>query len=673
VGTGPEHAAYWETLSDLWGRSTGGSKVAAHPGAGESRWPTSQYAAGVEEAGEWFTDGMTHPAHRLLLFIGGPGSGKSHKAADLVSGLKEIEPKSPDRSYRIYRYKGPHRQVVVVNDATIGSGRSDGPAALVDDLETAIRDGHDAIACVNRGILLEEVGKADRTEQSGPGAALLRAVLERPLAGDDEVWVEVGDPGGAGAVIWPAAVKAGPRGYVEVLAVFMDATSLMESAPQVQIVADPPEAPTVELDTSYRVCRFDRRTGELGDRGFPAGDLVSNVLFALKDEVPEPDLLDPIGANIQSLSSPAVRSGWLTVLRGAEIISGWRMSYREVWGALVQSILGVAAASPHPGMLRNTIVGLQPAAEANPLERFEAMRVLAGFRMGQALFGVGLPRAERLAHPVLRATSVVDPIRDQITGGDPGAPAGGWAGPIVQAFSASSGDGSPLGRLRTELATDDPFREAEAAFDRALDDAYVAARSTTDSEEQASELAGWYGRYLTRLYAISNGIPAFHAEALEWTRAWFAAPDVPQALEQRLRTLLMPSLVVEGDPAQQVLLPVFASRVEPLSETTPEPVLAVYGNRFELGLMRRGDAVEVVLRDSTSGDAISTITLNFALLRETLACSGGERGITDCTREASPRLERLRAAQLAPNQLNGARWALVSDQGAEVVTVRSQP
>lgn len=663
---------YWESLSDLWERSTGGSGVAAHPGASTSRWPTTRSAPGVDVASEWFLEGLDRPTQRFVLFVGGPGSGKSHQAARLVESLDPVpSADDPALSHRIYRYMGPRRRLVVVNDATIGSGPPGDPPALIKDLDTCAASECDAIVCVNRGILVEEAAKADRHHLASAGAALVRLILRRPLSADDRALVDHDATGGNGASFLTATLlRAGPHDCIEVAVVFMDAASLLEAPPVAQLRSDPPEPPEVVVSSPYRVMRFNHRLQDLEEQSFPAGDLLAAVVKDLSALEPESGLIDPIAANVASLSAPAVRSGWLSILRGAEIVSGSRLSYRELWGAVVLSLVGDLTSSVSPQGLRDQIVRMQPEVADDPLRRFDVLRRLAGMRFGQTLFGEGLSAPQQRAHPVLRATATVDPVRDQVAGWLSDPSSGGWASPVVDALSACLGQSSPLSTMLDHLPPEDPFSLAVTEFESSLDSAYLAARTAAATDAEAAALASWYGRYLTRLYAVANGIPAFYGEILEWTRAWWLSPDVPATLRPLIQTLLMPPAGGSGPASGQVFLPAFASRIDPVRSSLPDPVLAIHGDHLEQSLDVDGDALEVQLLDPATREAVASLTLDFPFLREIRACAGGQRGITNYSQEASPRLERLRASQLAPAQLAHARFALVAEDTTEVVTLR---
>jgi hypothetical protein len=61
------------------------------------------------------------------------------------------------------------------------------------------------------------------------------------------------------------------------------------------------------------------------------------------------------------------------------------------------------------------------------------------------------------------------------------------------------------------------------------------------------------------------------------------------------------------------------------------------------------------------------LELDFAMMREALACSEGQVGITEFTHAASPRLERFRAALLIPQQGRSPSYWVLDSSGDELV------
>jgi hypothetical protein len=66
------------------------------------------------------------------------------------------------------------------------------------------------------------------------------------------------------------------------------------------------------------------------------------------------------------------------------------------------------------------------------------------------------------------------------------------------------------------------------------------------------------------------------------------------------------------------------------------------------------------------GDEIGEVELDFALMREVVACRSDRPGITEMTASAAPRLERIRSLRLRSPLLGSATQLVVVD-GDDVV------
>ena len=379
------------------------------------------------------------------------------------------------------------------------------------------------------------------------------------------------------------------------------------------------------------------------------------------------DLVDPVAANIQALSSPKLRNNLMSILRSAEIASTQRMTFRELWGAITRSVVGELPSTISSDELPSFIRESQPAGEAG--ERFASYQRLAELRYTQAIFGARQPY-EPSSNPVTRLTHIVDPIKDARPGRFDGTWDSGWATPISDAFTGYVAQGSPIDTLQSVLPEDDCFHEAIKDFDRGLDGSFVAMmRDQMLSDRARYEAISWYGAYLTRLYAVANGIPAFRSEIILWTQTWDQAPVVPDQLDARLRTLLRPS-IRPGEYGASSMIPVFDSRTNPIRGTQIQPKLAL--KLGDIAMETETESDSVVLRLSEHAKRVASIALDFSLIREALASNDGHAGVTELTDATSPRLERFRAARLVPAQLDGAHYSVVSNDEEANLSVRGE-
>lgn len=676
-----EHANSWERLIGLWDRATGGTDVAARPDHPvDTAWPSALRPAGVEEACEWLREGVAggKPA-RFLFLVGGPGAGKSHATAHVVQGLQLVSELEEGLAHRIYDYQGPVSDLVVVNDATINLETAN-RAPLISDIthvavgvndDLPVRPRH-LMACVNRGVLVEEMADSRRrtSDTWSAGDVLVRWLYGSQPANPNQSTWQISDVAGQDFIRSARLSNEGDH-VANILAVFVDECSLFEERPTVTIGADH----RVSADEYRIVPLTERRAMEEGLA--PAADLLVNVLKAVDD--PEGSLsstradaeVDPLAANLQSLRSPLVRSGLLTIARSAELVSGTRMTYRELWGFLTRALVGDAPSRMPRERLGDFVMENQPAG-LSAEDDFERLRRLSALRFSQGIFGAGAHSAAQdgaLRDPVLRLLIPVDPVRDAVPGDNPDEPDEGWATPVSDAFGVHASDGTPLQSLLSSVREDSLLRAVMTDFDKRLDETFALLMQSRElKDERRLEATAWYGAYLTRLYAVSQGICAFRREVAMLIRTWVQSPYLPDDLKSPLRTLLRP----KRNPLESSssLLPLFDSRTEPITGRVSRPKLAVRVREPELSTDRQKQGEQILLVIGAEGTTMSTVSLDFPLIREALACVDDHIGVTDLIDVTAPRLERVRASRLLPTHLNAAEFCLADGDREVQITKR---
>jgi hypothetical protein len=675
---GLETGDRWSALGALWERATGGRGVAARPIDDVDEWPVARRAAGVDEAIEWLKESFEFSGvSRLVFLVGGPGAGKSHAAAALVDGQVRIGTQNDELAQRTYRYQCAARELVLVNDATISSDEY-AFGALSQETECAIKTGQAFMACVNRGVLLEETLRSPA--ESLIGTHVINWIYsvegyEEPLLNIDEQEGPVIITDVDVTYFRTGRVMVAEKVLAEIVVVFVDACSLLEPSPEVRTESGLAHGGSW-FAKDYRVSDLTTRFG-IVPNGTPAGDLLSRVIGkfnvpALPGELDlrteGSGLLDPFAANLSSLASAAVQSGLLTILRSTEIVTGTGFTFREIWGAIARVMVGNATEREVAGNARKLIEKLQPTTD-EPLERFAQIQRLAELRFSQSLYGVGKddPTAppEPAANPVTRLTHNVDPVRDSTPGYFlQSTPNAGWATPIIEAFSGPVTSGSPLETLCASLQPEDPFHEVIDKFDWEIDHAFVAASSAEKlADVPRNKMIAWYGRYITRLYATANGIPAFRREVALWTLAWKMSPAIPSGLEECIRTLLRPP---RGHGAAS-MIPVFDSRTTPIIGTVSDALIALETNAFGVHSSSSGEGL--FLSVTEDGVTSPRMLLDFSLVRQALSCTAGWIGFTEVSDDTSPRLERFRSSRLVPNQL-GQSPTFVVLEGSKNFTVQ---
>lgn len=651
---------YWAELGLLWSRATGGAGVAAAPHlyAGSKDMPMGPAAPGAEEIVEWALSSVNSKSSvsKLAFLVGGPGNGKSELTSRAVSELESIDTDSSLIAQRNYRYSLGSKELLLINDATIGLNSAK-TTSLSNEINSVIRQGSNAIANVNRGILFEELNN----EPEGIGKLVLNWLVQstQPLEFVDGDYRVSLIPLETGLFLATAEIRNEDVVIASLAVCFMDSCSLLEERPTVSVMET--ESPNFLFEsTEYSIQRFSQRKSmDMG--AVPAAALLQKVVSKLLNLYPyramDSTSLDPVHANLNLLGNPDVQRNFLSLLRAGEIASSRLLTYRELWGSIVRVIVGSLPERTDSLGVQRFLEDQHPKDGSDPLTRFRSMMKLANYRAFQAIFGEldpDLQHVTQIDEPVTRLTHLVDPIRDVSPD---------WAKPIFDAFSLSTQDPSPLTDLIESVnSAHDGFDLATyvSTFDFELDRAYSAAVMDENlPDRERNTITGWYGRYITRLFAFVKGQIAFKNEIEYWTLAWHRG-ELPDELNNQLKTLLLPGIDADD---RSLIMPVYASRTVPIigGVTSPKLVLKVKKN-WTLTPHKRGERLFVQLME---GDVqIVELELDFSLMREALACKDGHVGVTEYVHAAAPRLERFRASLLLPNAgVERSYWVLYPGGG----------
>lgn len=663
-------STFLDLLGRLWDRSTGGGDVAYRPSTSSfSALPTAPRPAGVEAACAWFAENVVSSKIPKFLFLaGGPGAGKSDAAGQLVAGYSKIGPAEDGLAHRTYYYQTGDRQTVLINDATIPSDEH-AIHPLVEEINELARSKDHLVACVNRGILVEESrGRANKDPWDySAGDAVVKWLASADIGQVGQIWeVETKD---SLDHIRTGYLKLEGDIVAEVVAVFVDVCSLLERTPSTNISFDRKDSLT--SGSGYKLLDFEDRAIH-SPNIFPAGDLLEQVVRQISsaDNSDFDDDWNPVIANIHSLSSPIVQSSILSLLRAAEVVSGQRFTYREIWGAIVRCLVGGL-----PEVIDRTDINrefhIYATFEGNEISTFQHLQKLAEKRISQSLFGIRedseRQNADIIRNPVTRLTNKIDPMRDALSGHRSDGRDFGWASPVTDAFAGPAAIGRPLTTLLESLATDNPFHKIVSKFDRKIDHAFSELlNSDSINDAIRFEKISWYGAYLGRLYATANGIPAFQREVSLWIESWCIQPNLPKQIGLGMRTLLRPKQE-PGESSSSSLIPVFDSRTTPIIGNQLSPKLAVQTGDFEMTTFVDAENIFVVLSEHSK--EIARMPLDYALIREATSCSTDHSGMTELTEITAPRLERFRAARLITDQLDNAKYKIVHGLEDHFLTV----
>lgn len=671
----------WNVLAALWDRATGGRDVADRPLPRETEAEghsssgmagvVAPRPAGVTEACSWFnTDRDISVQPKFLFLIGAPGAGKSHATKDLVFGLERTSPEEDDLAHRLYVYETSGRAIALVNDATIPSDNFS-TAPLSQEIEQCLTEDRHLVACVNRGILVEESRALSSLDEQLPSSKLLIEWLQMQGGGPETLthdnW-NIEEESKSHYLLTGWLTRNGQRA-AEITAVFVDVCSLLERTPAVQKPSNGHLVPS-----PYVVGNFLERLSWEDDET-SAGALLCQILDVLDagEMVRGGCSVNPILANLQSLRSRKVRSGLLATLRAAEIAKGQRFSYREIWGALVRAIVGDLPEKGSPELLRPYFEPYNQAYQGQGSHEFESLIELAHLRFSQAIFGVSnFDRSDETdprSNPITRLTSWVDPMRDARPGAYDSKPIDGWASIVTEAFAGTDVDESPLRVIADEAkrSGDAVVDEVLTDFDWEVDESYRRVMSNPETPEADRRLfMHWYGAYLGRLYALVHGISAFRPEICNWTEASMLSPNVPPELQEGLRALLRPKRI-PNDMSSASLIPVLDSRTTPIVGSVDQAKIALQTGNFEMHIDAKAESIFLVLSEGSA--EVARMPLDLALIREARACALEHPGLTELTDTTSPRLERFRAARLVPDQLTTDHYRIVHGDTASVLVV----
>lgn len=634
----------------LAGLGTAGSDVRARISADGANplLNLGESPAGVDAAVGWFEHNFSAGSQIFLFLVGGPGGGKSHTAARIASKLEQKGDPHPQLAHRKHLFVDDSgNELVVINDATM-RGREHENFPLLRDIKSALIAKQSLVCCVNRGILVEEMACMD------PELAESKLVLDVLLESSDQAR----ETGVMSRAWYPASPKK-----IDILTVNFDLCSLFEVSPECNFTSQG----KLEFG-EYKVASFKERFRQPLE--VPAIRLIREVVRELANELAGVPAQNPIASNLHSLQSEKSLMSISTICRAAEVIAGRRFTYRELWGLTSRLILGNLPNVASGRSVRQCIDDL----DVN-YQDFEKLIELAEYRIPFALFGVGKEGAEELKQvdPVLAITRNADPLLDMRPGTFLDDPLKGWADTVHDAFSGAMSANSPLDSLKLTLHTNEKFTGFLSEFDNVLDEAFVKiVENSTDKKR--SVYISQYSRYLSRLYAVSQGISAHLNTVTIWSSLWSTSPVVNHETTRKILTLVRPRRVIESAGSNSSsLIPLFDSRTNPIIGTLKDPVLSLRVNDLDVETQTSGDSIFLILKEHNQTTA--KVLLDFPLLREAEACIPNFQGITERSSITAPRLERMRASNLVPdfqNRKNDFRVATNEGEIAFKVPVRKK-
>lgn len=643
----------------IMGRSFGGARVADASGAGttDGSWPRGETAPAAEACCRLLVDACNEnePGNESLLvfLVGGAGNGKSFLAREVTNEIHGERLGQRDRfASRTYRYRLKNdKELDVVNDATIPPDKeTQCRDYLVRDIERVLENKGNLLACVNRGVLVSELNNLGDAKVGclyGIAGKLVRWLLEDTVdtvEGDSDWRLEVQENDKKGEY-YKCCSLAGPDAFQATVHVaFMDQVSLLEPRPtEGYHRVGPPCVPLRPGNVVVApILSADRASSDL-----PAHGVLARYFEKVLDSVPDCSYpggdIDPVHANITALRDSQVLHGLCSVLRGAEIISGSHLTYRDLWGLAVLATTGPVV----PGGLSDYAELVKDLAHrstdpsAEPVSRLLAVVALASRRFHMTLFSASLPAVQgkppaQSSYPPVQAMAalamadplvslrgdIVDKVRDKLL-----------------LLDERAGPGA-------RLASEDPlFQKAWGPLDQLLENTLLEWLYEGDEGpgfRERNELLSWYGHYLFRLYAVVHGSPG-HAELVnKWQETWNKVHSPGGELTRALKRLLFTSFEPDGG---DTFLPLFSPRVAPIvkGDDGKRVAVRIQSDRYWWSLDTRGDSIIARLNRNDAGEgARAELVLDFPLLREVFARAEG-LGFTDAAIDVEPRVERMRA------------------------------
>ncbi len=194
---------------------------------------------------------------RVLFLTSGPGAGKSHATAQAVEGFS-LEPGVDTRlAKRAYTYFGEAgRRLVVVNDATIGSGRDKGPV-LDKEIADEVGRGSLMLVCVNRGVIVEELAHIRRMGYESAGSVMLEWLVssntETDRATESGSAVYAVESRDVTPYLRSAVLRQHNQPVAEIVSVSVDACSFLSKPPELRAPSTGPDG-SVLMSTASRRC-----------------------------------------------------------------------------------------------------------------------------------------------------------------------------------------------------------------------------------------------------------------------------------------------------------------------------------------------------------------------------------------------------------------------------------
>jgi hypothetical protein len=588
----------------------------------------------------------------IAFLVGGAGNGKSFAARKLANQLSIPTAETHRLAKRSYTHKVRGTTVEILNDATIAPRavyKERQGIALAADIARwvggARRSPWAAFCCVNRGIVVDELRLLVESPADSKSQSVALSVL-RWLANPQDPAVRSAFSGSQRDQTFISPPPAWSNTYNEVH-LEVDGTTITLAA--------------LAVDAHSL---FDRSGGYTTST---AEKLFQEVVSRCEAEIASRPTECPIRANLLQWTSTNGRKHWRRIFASAEVAAGRLYSYRDVWGIAALSILGPKLAEERASdhLLEYIDENLQLCNQlGNSRVKLGAILRLARFRTHEGIF-----RAPYL-NESLQSTLFPPPtpVHLGLSRVDPSI----WSshnGVFVERALQSMGMQK---RASSELTDVEDALAGWSAFDQLVESAvleFVAGDECSDNERR--RIISWFGGYLTRHVGVATGSLGNAKVVSIWEQCFEASKagpaPLPLELNESMRSLLFPPY--QSASQGEIAVPALAARIEPISQIQEggEPLLAELISHANVVLRVRRSGAKLLLETAVVGSDTSagSLTLDFSLIREALACVGGIPGQTEGTGYIEPRIERARAASLQAMPFNTRRLVVMGSGSIE--------
>ncbi|WP_273150780.1 hypothetical protein [Methylophaga thiooxydans] len=644
-------------------RAFGGTQVADTPGYKiDSKWPIGMSAPGARECCELLVNCCNQKSkdeHCTMVFlVGGAGNGKSFLANHVTNHIlgKRIGQANFFAS-RSYDYELKNSQFLkVINDATIPSeGTNTNAGELIDDIRQVIEKKGNLLACVNRGILINDANGFSGRNQSHENELPL-AVIRWLLHGGKSDYIaecsysfeDISNEQGYYAF---CSVRDGKKILANIHVAFMDQVSLFEPNPA---LADVDSAQT-GLPISLQQITLSPILADREDESIPIQSLLEEFLSSLTSEVQVDEAIlsrfDPFKANLKSMDSPSAIANLCSIMRGAEVIAGSHFTYRDVWGITINALLGAVPGHDlqrYQKWVKDRSELLEDKS-SDVKDRLLAVIDLCLRRVASNLFsGLGpvsiMPKNS--LQPTYPSVQSMASMRnaDPLNGLDETV-----KNTVLDKLSLLDEELGPGKALADEFVG---FAQLWTELDNELEETILEWLKSDSGEikfTERNQVLSWYGQYLYRLFSLSKGYPAHPEIVNRWQKAWIEAKNLSEPRHDITDGLTRLVFLPFDNSNSATYLPLFAPKVVPVNKGAYEDrtTIQVHNQHYDWQLSRDGDSLILKLSNTKLDIAKwAEIILDFSLLKECMAQIKGH-GFTESAEDVEPRLERLRAEILS--------------------------